>query len=286
MRFIFLGTGTSSGVPVIGCSCAVCTSTDPRDNRLRTSAAIEFTDAHGRPRTVLLDCSPDLRQQALRAKLQRADAVVFTHNHVDHTFGLDELRRFNVIQQSPIDILADAHTMEALRRVYKHIFERENNINDSFVATIIPRLIDPDLPFDLFGLLFTPIRLLHGKLPILGFRIEPTPELLRSGHAPTGDLLPLAYCTDVSAIPPESWKKFVGVNTLVLDALRHRRHPTHFTIDQAVNAADRIGAKRTYLVHMTHDLAHEDTNASLPETIELAYDGLVLHEDNSIEPVA
>lgn len=276
MRFTFLGTGTSSGVPVIGCACAVCTSADPRDNRLRTSAAIEFTDAHGRPRTILLDCSPDLRQQALRAKLERCDAVVFTHNHVDHTFGVDELRRFNVVQKGPIDILADAHTMESLRRVYMHIFQREHNVNDSFVATLIPRLIDPDLPFDLFGLLFTPIRLLHGKLPVLGFRIEPTPELARSGFAPPGDLLPLAYCTDVSAIPPESWKKFSGLGTLVLDALRHRRHPTHFTVQEAVSAADRIGAKRTYFVHMTHDLPHEETNQSLPDGMELAYDGLVL----------
>jgi len=276
MRFTFLGTGTSSGVPAIGCSCPVCTSADPRDNRLRTGAALEFVDALGQYRTILIDCTPDLRQQALRAGLRRCDAVVFTHNHVDHTWGVDELRRFNVVQQAPIEVYAEQHTMDHLRRVYKHIFEQQHNINKSFVATLIPVLIEPTpehpagRPLDLFGVRFTPIRLLHGRLPILGFRIE------RAVNAPEDDFLPLAYCTDVSAIPPESWKPLRGVRTLVLDALRKRHHPTHFTLEQAVNAAAQIDAERTFFIHITHDLGHAETSAELPEGMVLAHDGLAL----------
>lgn len=270
MRFTFLGTGTSAGIPAIGCGCRVCTSTDPRDTRLRTGAAIEFIDATDRYRCILIDCTPDLRQQALRHGLRRCDAVIFTHNHVDHTFGVDELRRFNVVQDAPIEIYAEQHTMDHLRRVYTHIFDRERNINKSFVATLIPFTIDPEKPIDLFGIRFTPIRLLHGRLPILGFRIE------RAMAHPGEEFLPLAYCTDVSAIPTESWKKFRGVQTLVLDALRDRAHPTHFTLDQAANAAGEIGAKQTYFIHMTHDLKHDETNERLPAGMQLAYDGLTL----------
>lgn len=273
MRFTFLGTGTSAGVPAIACDCAVCLSDDPKDSRLRTGACLQFTDPSGKPRTILIDATPDLRQQALRAGLTRCDAVVFTHNHVDHTFGVDELRRFNVVQQSPIDIFADAHTLTHLRRVYQHIFESHANVNDSFVATLIPHTIDPARPFELFGVRFTPIPLLHGRLPILGFRIEHADH--RSTVAP---FLPLAYCTDVSGIPPESWKLLRNVRTLVLDALRKRHHPTHFTLDQSINVADQVGADQTWFVHMAHDLSHQATNAELPEGMALAYDGLVLGE--------
>ncbi len=277
MRFTFLGTGTSAGVPAIGCDCRVCTSADPRDNRLRTGAALEFVDARGQYRTILIDCTPDLRQQALRAGLRRCDAVVFTHNHVDHTFGVDELRRFNVVQKAPIEVYAEPHAMDHLRRVYKHIFDQEHNVNKSFVATLIPVLIEPDAahpagrPLELFGVRFTPIRLLHGRLPILGFRIE------RAFNTPgEDDFLPLAYCTDVSAIPPESFEMLKGVRTLVLDALRHRHHPTHFTLEQAAAAAAQIGADRTFFVHMAHDLKHDETNAALPPGMALAHDMLTL----------
>jgi phosphoribosyl 1,2-cyclic phosphate phosphodiesterase len=276
MRFRFLGTGTSAGIPAIACDCAVCTSTDPRDTRLRTGAAVEFIDPTGHPRVVLIDATPDLRQQALAAKLRRCDAIVFTHNHVDHTFGLDEVRRFNVVQQAPIDIYAEPHTMQHLRRVYQHVFDAEKNINASFVATVIPHEIDPAHPIDIHGARFTPIRLLHGRLPILGFRIDAPANLFSSTEAAAASPFPLAYCTDVSGIPPESWRLLHGVNTLVLDALRVRKHPTHFTIDEAVNVAERVGAKKTWFVHMSHDLAHAETDAALPENIRLSYDGLVL----------
>lgn len=276
MLFRFLGTGTSSGIPAIGCSCAVCTSADPRDRRLRCSASIEFTDAKGHPRVVLLDPGPDLRQQALAAGLTRCDAILFTHNHVDHTWGLDEVRRFNAVMKAPIDIYAEEHTMEHLHRVYAHIFERDRNVNDSFVATLIPHRIGPERVLDLHGLRVTPIRLLHGRLPILGYRLEgPRAD---GGAAPKseGSPFPLAYCTDVSGIPPESWGQLKGLETLVLDALRHRHHPTHFTVGQAVGVAHEVGAKRTWFIHMSHDLAHEATDAELPEGMRLAYDGLVL----------
>lgn len=340
MRFTFLGTGTSSGVPVIGCDCAVCMSADPRDNRLRCGAALEFIDPSGRPRTILIDATPDLRQQALRHKLARCDAILFTHNHVDHTFGLDEVRRFNAVQHSPIDIFAEPHTLEHLRRVYGHIFDAARNVNDSFVASVISRSLEPNVTLELYGLRITPLRFLHGKLPILGFRFdwvegrgtlrrqpgaqgtrlgeagheeaarqeaghqevvrgsalsaEPgaagappldtdalTPSALKPAYS-DGPILPLAYCTDVSAIPPETWQHLEGLSVLALDALRYRRHPTHFSFNQAIEVAQRVRPRKTYFIHMTHDIAHADAESSLPEEIRLAYDGLTL-TDHSID---
>ncbi|CAG0971028.1 phosphoribosyl 1,2-cyclic phosphate phosphodiesterase [Phycisphaerales bacterium] len=278
MRFLFLGTGTSAGVPAIGCDCAVCLSEDPRDRRLRTAAAVQFTDARGQERTILLDAGPDLRQQALRAGLRRCDAIVFTHNHVDHTFGLDEVRRFNAVQQSPIDVWADDHTMDHLKRVYRHIFERDKNVNDSFVATLIPQRIEDRAvaegsAINLWGALFTPVRLLHGRLPVLGFRID-FEDSIKAANP--GAPFPLAYCTDVSGVPPESWSHLYGLKTLVLDALRHRHHPTHLTLNQAVHIAGELQAESAYFVHMAHDLPHEATQADLPPRMFLAWDGLVL----------
>ncbi len=269
-RFVFLGTGTSSGVPAIACSCAVCVSSDPRDNRLRTAGAVRFVDGDGQERVVLIDCSPDLRQQALRFGISRCDAVLFTHNHVDHTWGVDELRRFNAVQRGPIPIYAEPHTMEHLQRVYKHIFDRQNNTNDSFVATLIPYRIVLGEPIDLFGMRFEPIRLIHGKLPIVGFRIAPIGQRIGAEDS----AFPLAYCTDVSAIPPETWPRLRGLRTLVLDALRHKHHPTHLTLDEALNAAERVEAAATYFIHMSHDLGHEATEAALPNGVRLAFDGL------------
>ena len=281
MKLTFLGTGTSAGIPSIGCGCAVCTSEDPRDNRLRTSAAVEYVDASGRPRTILFDAGPDLRQQALRFGLRRCDAVLMTHNHVDHAWGLDELRRFNAVQQEAIPVYADEHTMENLRRVYTHIFERHRNVNDSFVATLIPwtitgRDVEEGRGVELHGIRATPLRLLHGKLPILGWRLDATPELAEAMGGSVAGVLPLAYCTDVSGIPPETWGMLRGLKTLVLDALRHRKHPTHFTLGEAVSVAERVGAVRTCFVHMAHDLGHAETQAGLPEGMELAWDGLVV----------
>ena len=275
LEFVMLGTGTSAGVPVIGCDCAVCTSDDPRDRRTRPAACVRFVDAQGQPRVILIDASPDLREQALRHRLQRCDAIIFTHNHVDHTFGLDEVRRFNVVMQAPIHIYAEASTLEFLDRVYRHIFARHKNVNDSFVATLIPHAIEVDRPLDLHGLRFSPVRLLHGRLPVLGYRIEAVDAAGRILE-PQPASLPLAYCTDVSGIPPESWPRLTGLGTLVLDMLRYRRHPTHFSVDEAVETAGRIGAGRTFFTHMTHDIRHAELDPELPEGMALAYDGLVI----------
>jgi len=269
VRFTFLGTGTSSGVPAIGCDCRVCTSTDPRDNRLRASAVLEWTDTKGHPRALLLDAGPDLRQQALRARLSRLDGILFTHNHVDHTFGLDEVRRFNAVQRSPIEVFADQHTMEFLQRVYQHIFDADNNVNQSFVATLVAHTVHPDLPFEFFGIKVIPFRLLHGRLGILGYRLE-------SDLPGAEKIFPLAYCTDVSAIPTNTWPQLRGLRTLVLDALRHRHHPTHLTLNQAIAIATEVDAQQTWFIHMSHDMMHEETQAALPERVSLAFDGLVL----------
>ena len=269
MRFEFLGTGTSAGVPSIGGSCAVCTSDDPRDQRLRTSACLRLTDNTGQDRTILIDAGPDLRQQALRAGLDRADAILITHNHVDHVFGLDEVRRFNVVMEGPIDLYTDAHTHESLQRVYKHIFDAKSNIQSSFVASLIGHTIEPGECFVVCGIRVEPIRLMHGRLPILGFRFD------RVDGGDPGPL-PLAYCTDVSRIPPETWQALTGLRTLVVDGLRHRKHPTHMTISQAVQVAERVGADQSFLVHMSHEIGHARTQAELPAGVWLAYDGLVL----------
>jgi len=270
MRFIFLGTGTSAGVPAIGCDCPTCVSTDPRDTRLRTGAAIEWVDPEGRARVVLIDATPDLREQALRHHLRRCDAILFTHNHVDHCFGLDEVRRFNAVQRAPIDVYAEPRTMEALQRVFMHIFEQKSNVNPSFVATLLPQALRVDEPVNLFGLRATPIRLMHGRLPVLGFRLD----WIADAGAPAW--LPLAYCTDVSAIPNETWPMLEGLSTLVLDCLRQRHHPTHLNVDQAVGLASEIGAQQTYFVHMAHQIRHAEVEPTLPEGISLAFDGLTL----------
>jgi phosphoribosyl 1,2-cyclic phosphate phosphodiesterase len=287
MRFEFLGTGTSAGIPMIGCSCAVCTSDDPRDKRLRTAGVLRYSDPTGQERVILLDAGPDLRAQALRSNLQRCDAILFTHNHVDHIFGLDEVRRFNAVMKAPIDIYADDHTMDSLERVYKHIFERDKNVNDSFVATLIPhRISDRDIrdarPLDLFGLKATPIPLLHGRLPVLGWRVEGRDQMTEgrrdegAASSSTSSLLPLSYCTDISAVPTDSWARLVGTRTLILDCLRERKHPTHLTLDEAVHIASEVGASRTYFVHMAHELPHQETQDRLPEGMFLAHDGLVI----------
>lgn len=290
VRFTFLGTGTSGGVPLIACDCRVCRSGDPRDRRTRTGAAVEWIDPAGRRRVVLIDTTPDLRQQALRHDLRRCDAVLFTHNHADHVFGLDEVRRFNAVMKAPIDVYAERHTMDSLRRVYPYIFDKGANINASFVATLIPHLIEPSpgaaasgqggprpeedrfAPMMFWGLRVTPIRFLHGRLPILGFRIE-------TADGSQGDVFPLVYATDVSAIPPQGWSMMRGVKTLVLDALRIRHHPTHFNLEQAVTAALKIGADRTWFVHIAHELLHAEVEESIPEGIHLAWDGLTLGAD-------
>ncbi|MEM7232612.1 MAG: MBL fold metallo-hydrolase [Planctomycetota bacterium] len=275
-EFLFLGTGTSTGVPIIACDCEVCRSEDPRDQRLRTSAALRFRDSGGTQRVLLIDTSPDLRAQALRHQLTRLDAIIYTHDHFDHIFGLDEVRRFNAVMgDQPIAVYADDATSLSLHRVFQHIFQKHRNANRSFIATLEEQRIDPDVDVRLFGLRFRPLRLMHGNLPILGFRIEAVDERGEPIAEQPGPL-PLAYMTDVSEIPSATWPQLSGLRTLVLDMLRFSSHRTHFSYDEAVEAATKIQAARTYFVHMTHDLGHAKVDASLPEAMSLSYDGLVL----------
>ena len=254
-----VGTGTSAGVPMIGCSCEVCTSTDPRDRRDRAGAFVRYTDPSGVERTVLIDTTPELRQQMLRHRVMRIDGVVYTHNHADHVFGIDDLRRFNAVQQQPIDLYAEPRVLEWFRGTFGYIFEPHKNVNQSFIPQLLLRGIDPGRPFDIAGVEWLPIRLMHGRLPVLGFRV---------GN--------IAYCTDCSGIPPESYEKLTGLDVLVLDALRYRHHPTHLTVDQALHVIDELKPKRAYLTHIAHDIKHADLEAKLPEHVFLAYDGLTL----------
>ena len=282
LEFLFLGTGTSAGVPIIGCRCDVCRSSDPRDRRLRTSACLRFRDGEGQTRVVLLDASPDLREQALRHELDRCDAIVFTHSHFDHTFGLDEVRRFNAVMGQSIDIWAEDHTLGEIRSTFRHIFDAESNVNRSFVASLVETTIDASRPIHLHGLRLSPLRLWHGRLPVLGYRIE---ALDAAGQPAVRQPapLPLAYCTDVSMIPDETWSQLAGVETLVLDMLRPTSHPTHFSVDEALDAARRIGASSTWFVHMTHDIGHAAWDATLPAGMALAFDGLVLGSADSVD---
>jgi phosphoribosyl 1,2-cyclic phosphate phosphodiesterase len=237
---------------MIGCTCAVCRSADPRDRRLRPSI---FLDVPGRA-GILVDTTPDLRQQALAHGLSRLDAVLFTHSHADHILGLDEIRRFNFMQGGAIPCYATADAWESIRRTFYYVFDEIPRQGGG-----IPKIDAHEIagPLDVAGVHVVPVPVLHGRLPILGFRF--------------GDL---AYLTDCSAIPDESWPLVAGVETLIIDALRDRKHATHFTVEEALEAIARIAPTRAYLTHMSHDLGHAETNARLPRGVELAYDGLVL----------
>ena len=249
LKITVLGSGTSSGVPTIGCSCSVCRSADPRDNRLRPSILIE----HG-GRNVVVDTTPDFRTQILRAGVERLDAVLYTHAHADHILGLDDVRPFNHRQQSDIPIFAAPRTLLAIRRVFDYAFETRKR--DTYVPKLEVHLIG-DEPFDAAGMRFEPIPVLHGTDSIYGFRF---------GNA--------AYLTDHSEIPPSSMDKLQGLDVLFLDALRHRPHPTHSTVEASVATAQALGARRTFFTHISHDLPHAATEASLPPGIFMAYDGL------------
>jgi len=247
----FLGTGTSQGVPVIACNCEVCTSADPRDNRLRTSILIE---AEGK--VIVVDSGPDFRYQMLRAKVQRLDAIVFTHEHKDHIAGLDDIRAFNYKQQAPIDVYADLRVQAALKREFYYIFE-ENKYPG------IPQLTLHTIggePFNIGKVNFIPIEVMHYKLPVLGFRIND-----------------FTYITDAKTVSEEEKEKIKGSKILVVNALQTQTHISHFTLDEAIAFANEIGAEKTYFTHISHRLGkHQAVSEILPPQIELAYDGLRL----------
>jgi phosphoribosyl 1,2-cyclic phosphate phosphodiesterase len=247
---VFLGTGTSHGVPMIGCECRVCRSEDPRDKRTRTSLLIKDGEQN-----ILIDAGIDLRQQALREKMNRLDAVLFTHTHVDHLFGLDEVRRFNVLGNPEIPVYASADSSREIRRVYPYIF------NAPKVHGGIPaiRLIEIDGAFTAGGVSFQPVPVMHGETEILGFRFDD-----------------VAYLTDCSEVPDSSMPLLEGVRVLIVDGLRQRPHPTHFNLQQACELSAKLGAEQTWLVHMTHDVLHAEASQHLPARVRLAYDGLRL----------
>jgi phosphoribosyl 1,2-cyclic phosphate phosphodiesterase len=249
MKITVLGSGTSSGIPLIGCECPVCTSPDPRDQRLRPAIAIGFDD-----HCVLIDTPPDFRTQALRAKLERVDAVLFTHSHADHIMGLDDLRPFNFKHRSRIPIYGAADTLDTIRRVFHYIFDDQSKL--TFVPQIDAIVLNGE-PVELFGQRFLPIPVMHGKAKIYGYRF---------GNA--------AYLTDHSQIPAESMAMLGGLDVLFLDALRHHPHPTHSTVAASIETVRLLKPKRAYFTHIGHDLAHAATEAELPAGIHLSYDGL------------
>ncbi|HXG55395.1 MAG TPA: MBL fold metallo-hydrolase [Vicinamibacterales bacterium] len=252
MTITFLGTGTSHGVPMIACDCAVCRSTDPHDARLRTSIYVQMADGT----SILVDAGPDLRQQALTYGIGRVDAILFTHGHADHTLGLDETRRFCGMQGRPMPCYGDAQTLRDIQRMFAYVFDADTPRGGG-----LPQLelveIDGEISINGHGVL--PVPLLHGARPVLGFRF--------------GDF---AYLTDCNRIPDASWPLLDDLEVVVLDALRERPHATHFSLSQSIEAAQRIAARQTLFTHMAHDLGHAATNAKLPERMALAYDGLRL----------
>jgi phosphoribosyl 1,2-cyclic phosphate phosphodiesterase len=252
-----LGSATSMGVPTIGCSCAVCRSSDPRDRRTRPSVMIEW-EGH----RIVIDSGPDFREQALREGIDRLDAVLYTHGHADHILGLDDLRPLTfprITGGARVPLYATPETARVLRTVFKYVFE--DNYKYGHMAKVDMHEITE--PFELLGLRVIPVPVMHGDdNQIIGFRI---------GR--------FAYLTDFSALPESSIKMLEGIDVVFLDALRHEPHPTHSTVAKSLILASRIGAAQTYFTHICHELAHEETNQTLPPTVRLAYDGLRVEID-------
>jgi phosphoribosyl 1,2-cyclic phosphate phosphodiesterase len=253
MRVTLLGTGTSYGVPVIACSCSVCTSDDPRNKRTRASAYVEVDG-----RAFLIDTATELRLQALAHGVRRVDAVLFTHYHADHVGGLDDLKAFNAINGDILPCYGNAATEDALRQRFDFAFD-----GSPFVGGI-PHITFTvvEEPFDLFGVRVTPVELQHGRITATGWRI---------GNA--------AYLTDCNGIPPRSMELLQGLDLMVIDGLRPRPHPTHFSIPEAVAVAQQLRPKLTLLTHLTHEVDHAKVSAELPPGVELAYDGQVIELD-------
>ena len=250
LKFTVLGSGTSTGVPLVGCSCPTCRSQDPRDKRLRSSLLIESPAS-----TIVIDTSADFRYQMLRHSVQRLDAIVFTHHHFDHIAGFDDIRGYNFMLRKIVPIYLMQETMDNIERTFLYAFASGGQKGGG-VPMVEQHIIESE-PFCMGDVEFTPIPLWHGAMRVNGYRI--------------GDF---AYCTDTNCIPEESFALLRGVDVLILDALRPEAHPTHFNVEQAIAAAQRIGARQTYFIHMAHNILHADLESRLPQGIALAYDGL------------
>lgn len=251
-RFIFLGTGTSVGVPMIGCDCDVCTSHNPRNHRTRPSVLLQVPGGN-----ILIDCGPEMRLQLLREKIGLVHALLLTHYHADHLFGLDDVRVFPHRLGGPLPIYCELHTENAVRSTFAYAFEPWKEGIQGFVPKLAFKRIETE-PFEVLGETITPIPLIHGHFHVLGFRI--------------GDI---AYCTDVSRIPPESMELLRDLDVLVLDALRPTRtHASHFTVEEALDVVDELQPKRTYFTHMSHDMDYERLVQELPPGVSPAHDGL------------
>lgn len=251
MKVTVLGSGTSSGVPTVGCTCPTCLSDDPRDRRLRPSLLVQSDTT-----TVVIDTSSDFRQQMLHYNVRSLDAAVYTHHHFDHIGGFDDIRAFNFIQGRPLDIFLMPETLQELRRTFIYAFEPPKQTGGG-IPLIHVHLVD-ETTFTVGDITFTPVPLYHGLMRVNGYRI---------GN--------FAYCTDTNHIPESSLSLLEGLDVLILDALRYHEHPTHFTVEQAVEAAQKIGAKQTYFTHISHALRHGELERHLPEGMAPGYDGLV-----------
>lgn len=253
MIFQLLGSGTSTGVPIPGCQCEVCRSTNPRNNRTRTSALIRVHENYN----IVIDTSTDFRYQALRSNLNCVNAVLYTHAHADHILGMDDLRGFNFIQRSQIPCYGTPATLKEIKRCFSYIFNQDQDYEGGLLPQLALHEIHDYEPFNVDSIRIQPFHLLHGKANVTGYRIGK-----------------LAYATDCNHIPPKSMELLKDLDVLFLDGLRFQGHSTHFTIPQAIKIAQELGVKKTYLLHTTHTVEYEEVSRSLPEGIELAYDGL------------
>lgn len=254
-RLIFLGTGTSVGVPMIGCDCLVCRSTDPRNQRTRPSVLIELERGN-----LLIDTTPEMRIQLLRERIGVVHAICYTHHHADHLFGLDDARLFPKYLKGPLPVYCERETEATIRQAFPYAFDEiSKRIGYGGVPKLEFHSIAPGERFEVLGETIVPLRLDHGRFAVLGFRI--------------GDL---AYCTDVSRIPEASMEALTGLDVLILDALRYEPHPTHFNLEQALAVIERLNPKHAYLTHISHSFDHQTVLAGLPDRVEPAYDGLAV----------
>jgi phosphoribosyl 1,2-cyclic phosphate phosphodiesterase len=249
MKITFLGTGTSQGIPVIACSCPVCKSTNPKDKRLRCSLKIDYKD-----KCFVIDVGPDFRQQMLRSQTPKVDALLITHEHRDHIGGLDEVRSYNFRHKMDMPVYAELRTIQNIRQSFSYMFDNDY----PGLPRVQLEVISPLIPFYTNGVSFTPLRVLHGQLPIIGYRIDN-----------------FAYLTDVRTLPDETIQALVGVDTLVISALHHKSHHSHNTLPEALEWIEKINPKQSYLIHMSHDMGfHDEVQQQLPDNVYLAYDGL------------